>query len=303
MAIRSKNLNLLPLLQALLEERSIAAAAEKMGLSQPAMSGALARLRELFDDPLLVRVGRTMQPTPRALDLQPQLNAVCAQIDVLFETSTFDPTTAKETFRIATPSYASFLLIDKWIKHLSETAPGIKIDFVDVPSDLHLWLHNSTIDVAIGKYIDGWGDLKRKYLFQDRYVVLVSKTHPLYGRKKVRRSEIAELLTTDFIYDAKFPFSTVNNINYEQFTDYRVSQISSMSQFTAVVLATQHPIFARVPLSFAVRLTDIFPLKILDITGEESSFATEMLWTALTENSLQHKWLRQEIEQALSQLM
>ena len=107
MAIRSKNLNLIPILQALLNEASVARAANQIGLSQPAMSGALARLRELLNDPLLVRAGRSMQLTPRALRMRKLLEEVCAQIELLFQPESFDPSTAKINFRVAAPDYIS----------------------------------------------------------------------------------------------------------------------------------------------------------------------------------------------------
>ena len=85
MSIRSINLNLIPILQALLKEESVAKAAIQVNLSQPAMSGALARLRLILDDPLLVRVGRSMRLTPRAERLRRQLDEICGQVEVLFQ--------------------------------------------------------------------------------------------------------------------------------------------------------------------------------------------------------------------------
>ncbi len=94
MAIRTKNLNLIPLLQALLRTGSVAQSAAEIGLSQPAMSGALARLRILLDDPLLVRVGRTMRLTPRAVRMREQLDEICDCIEQFFQPEAFDPSTA-----------------------------------------------------------------------------------------------------------------------------------------------------------------------------------------------------------------
>lgn len=301
MAIRSKNLNLLPLLQALLEEKSVVAAADKIGLSQPAMSAALANLRQAFDDPILVRVGRTMHPTPRALELQDQLNDVCAQIDVLFQPDSFDPKTAKTLFRVAAPSYISFLLADKWIARLATAAPNIKIDFVDIPIELSHWLDNSTVDVAIARPIEVWEgqQMLSKKLFEDRAVVLVSEKHPFYSKDEVSPDELKKNLTIEFNLNANYPYISKTRSSTFDFTGFEQnSQLSCMSEFNAIALATQHPIFALAPYSLAAYLSTIFSLKVLEISNSETSYSTDMIWSARTDKSLPHMWLRDEIKKA-----
>ncbi len=110
MSARSTNLNLIPILRALLNEQSVVGAAKEVSLSQPAVSGALARLREVLDDPLLVRVGRSMRLTPRAQSMRPQMEQICAEIERLFQERSFDPATADNYFVIAAPDYLAFLL-------------------------------------------------------------------------------------------------------------------------------------------------------------------------------------------------
>jgi DNA-binding transcriptional LysR family regulator len=303
MAIRSKNLNLLPLLQALLEERSIVAAADKVGLSQPAMSAALARIRETFDDPILVRVGRSMQPTPRALEIQDQLNDLCAKIEVLFQTNSFDPAKANTTFRIAAPTYIGFLLADKWVTHLSNIAPNIKIDFVDMPNDLTEWLDNGSIDIAVAKPMETWKNLRVKHLFNDHAVTLVSKKHPFYSKTTVTPAELSTNSTIEYNFSATYPFISKTKSSTFEFAGFEQNnQISSVSQFDAIALATQHPLFALAPHSFATRLADIFQLKVLEIADNDSNYSTSMIWSFRTDQSLPHNWLRSEIENALLQL-
>ncbi len=101
---RRVDLNLLVTLLVLLRERSVSRAAEKLYLGQPAVSAALARLRTLFDDPLLVRSAKGMVPTVKALELEAALKPVVASIQsVLFEPTVFDPTTAERTFVLGMP--------------------------------------------------------------------------------------------------------------------------------------------------------------------------------------------------------
>ncbi|MCV6620085.1 LysR family transcriptional regulator, partial [Streptococcus suis] len=100
------DLNLLRVLDALLRERNVSRAAERLSLSQPAVSNALARLRELLDDPLLVRAGRAMQPTPRALSLEAPIRHALQQIEhSLIAGEAFDPARSHQRFRIAVTDY------------------------------------------------------------------------------------------------------------------------------------------------------------------------------------------------------
>ena len=102
MNISTFDLNLLRVLDALLRERNVSRAAERLSLSQPAVSNALNRLRDLLDDPLLVRVGRAMQPTPRALALEAPIRDALQRIEQsLSDDAPFDPASSRQRFRIA----------------------------------------------------------------------------------------------------------------------------------------------------------------------------------------------------------
>ncbi|WEK46309.1 MAG: LysR family transcriptional regulator [Candidatus Andeanibacterium colombiense] len=129
MRFKGLDLNLLAALSVLLEERSVSGAAARLHLSQPAISGALARLRGYFGDPLLVMQGKRMIPTAHAQALQPQLQAVLAQIDKLIAgAAQFDPPTAKRTFRISLSDYLITVLASGLVPRLRSEAPNILLD-------------------------------------------------------------------------------------------------------------------------------------------------------------------------------
>src|SRR5450830_80174 len=107
--LRRIDLNLLVILDALLAERHVTRAAERLHLSQPAVSHALARLRELLNDPLLERVGSTLVPTARALELAQPLAEVLSQVQALLAPETFDAATASRSFRLAMSDYGAAL--------------------------------------------------------------------------------------------------------------------------------------------------------------------------------------------------
>jgi DNA-binding transcriptional LysR family regulator len=300
MAIRNKNLNLIPILQSLLNEESVVRAADAVGLSQPAMSGALARLRELLGDPLLVRSGRTMRLTPKAQDMRKHIDILCSQIDVLFQPDFFEPRTAHSSFRIAAPDYLVFSLSKQLLPLLSEHAPGVHVQFIDVPGDLPNWMGKGNIDLAVCGEFGFWPELKRDFLFRERYVATVSKRHPLAVRHSVGSDELLAYPSPSLVFDPGLSQSLreqhwVTGIRSLDFT----SQVTSMSQFNAVLLAAEPPNVARAPASLVEQLSPVLRLKLLEISDEDASFDTCVFWTDLTDQAVEHKWLRSTIQQCL----
>src|SRR6266480_1068212 len=117
------DLNLLPPLAALLEERHVTRAAQRSGLSQPAMSRALARLRQVLDDQLLVRHGTGYLLTPRAERIQRQLAGLIPRLETLFAAEVFDPATAEENYRIATTDYPLLLFFPQAAREINNLSP------------------------------------------------------------------------------------------------------------------------------------------------------------------------------------
>ncbi len=271
-------------------------AAEAMGLSQPAMSSALARLRDLLKDPLLVRTGRRMQLTPRAKELRAHIDLLCSQIDVLFQAEMFNPQTATESFRIATPDYLAFHLTRSLMPFLAMEAPGIHIQFVDVPGDLPTWMDSSNIDLAVCGEFGFWPDLKREVVFRERYVAALSPHHPLSARKSVSLDDLLAYPSPSLIFDPGLSKAHHNRhwVTGLHSLDF-ISQVTTMSQFIAVLLAAEVPNVARAPASMVSLLTDIIPIMSIEISDEDASFDTCIFWTALTEQSISHKWLRNTI--------
>ena len=135
MRLNRLDLNLLVALDALLTERSITLAAERICLSQPATSGALARLREFFNDDLLVRVGAKMQPTPLGESLAEPVHNILLQIQATVDRGvTFDPYTCNRKFKFIAGDYSSTVLLTAVAKQINSLAPGIQFEFF-IPSN------------------------------------------------------------------------------------------------------------------------------------------------------------------------
>ncbi|AZV25754.1 LysR family transcriptional regulator [Pseudomonas syringae] len=174
--LRRIDLNLLVILDALLSEQHVTRAAERLHLSQPAVSHALARLRDLLGDPLLVRAGSGLVPTARALELAAPLAEILAQVQSLLAPNIFDPASARRTFRLAMSDYGAAIILPGLIRTLRAEAPGIDLQISHASREgMVEGLLNGDIDLAAGVLPELPGELRSTPLFEERYVCLLDR--------------------------------------------------------------------------------------------------------------------------------
>ena len=180
MKLNRIDLNLLVYLDALLRERNVTQAANQLSLSQPAMSNGLRRLRELFDDPLLVRTSDGMTPTERALELEPQVREILSQIDRAVQPrSDFDPTSAQQVFRISASDYAESTLFPAVLAKLRTQAPGLTLDIM-TPSDVSfLDVERGKVDMVINRFDAMPQSFHQIHLWEDTFSCLLSPENPV----------------------------------------------------------------------------------------------------------------------------
>jgi DNA-binding transcriptional LysR family regulator len=189
-AMRSTNpdsidLNLLRVFLAVWESRSLTLAGEHLGLSQPAVSHALRRLRDSFDDPLFVRVGLSMTPTDEARRLHAPIDEALRIIGLAVQTRTrFDPRTMARTFRLAMSDMSEFYFLPPLLDAIGRDAPQIRFDVMQMPVDsLRAAMRGGDVDLALG-YLPGLGpECEASALFDDDYVCMVRAAHPLTKRR------------------------------------------------------------------------------------------------------------------------
>lgn len=147
------DLNLLVYLDVLLREKNVTRAAEQLGITQPALSNGLRRLRDLFNDPLLVRTSEGMTPTERALELQPQVRNILSSVEqAVLPVSDFEVTESTRVFRIMASDYAESTLLAPLLFKLRDEAPNITLDVL-TPSDVTFQdLEQGKIDMAINRF-------------------------------------------------------------------------------------------------------------------------------------------------------
>jgi len=174
------DLNLLVVLDALLDERSVTRAAAQLGYTQPTISGMLARLRDLFGDPLFVRAQRGLLPTPRALTLAAPLKQLIADSRRLVASDRFDPATAEVTFNISSNDYMQHALLVPFVKSLRKDARNIQVAIAPAMVEgLKEALARGQIDLAVTIPEFAMSDLRSRLLYRERYVVVVRREHPL----------------------------------------------------------------------------------------------------------------------------
>lgn len=184
------HLKLLGALEALLSEGSVTAAARRLHLSQPATSALLAQLRRQFNDPLLVRAGRRLVLTPRAVALQPLLTEALVAVDRLFgEASDFDPGRLVRRFRLAVSDPVGQLLMPALLSRVVTEAPGVTLQIVasghEVPMQA---LAGGTLDLAIAHFESIAPDLRGSALYERPLVAVCRRQHPrIHGRLSVRQ--------------------------------------------------------------------------------------------------------------------
>lgn len=176
-----KDLNLLYVFEALWRDRSVTAAAERLGLTQAAVSGSLKRLREEYDDKLFTLVGRRMQPTPLAVDLASQLLDALAMVRKTHdEHSRFEPATARRMFTVRTRDIGEAVCFPRILSALGQCAPGIRLRtvFRPIPETIS-GMAAGQIDFALGFLPSLEAGIHRRLLFTQHYVCVMRKGHPL----------------------------------------------------------------------------------------------------------------------------
>lgn len=177
------DLNLFVALHALLNERHVTRAAVAVGMSQPAMSRALGRLREMFDDPLLVRTRAGMAPTARAFALYPDVEEILARLRDVIRPTRFDPHEAVGTIRIAAPDIVAYMLVPPLIQHLAQVAPGLDLEIVPWSARWREELERGAVDLTVGVPTGTEPNLYSRPLLTNEWACLLRKGHPALAKK------------------------------------------------------------------------------------------------------------------------
>ena len=182
MRYRRLDLNLLVALDALLAERSVTRAAAKLNISQPAMSGVLARLRDFFGDPLVVQVGRQMELTPLAQSVAAPVQDIILRIDSMIATEpAFEPRASKRHFSITVSDYVLRVFLLDVLQRLYREAPGVTFEFRQSSGRARDALESGEVDFVIAPEIDVLPEHPHMTLFEDTYTVIAWAGNSVVG--------------------------------------------------------------------------------------------------------------------------
>jgi len=289
------DLNLLVPLDVLLSEGSVARAARRLRLSPSAMSRALARLRETIGDPLLVRAGRGLVPTPRALELRERVSQLVQDGEAVLRPA--DKVNLKQldrTFTLRTSEGFVENFGPDLIARVGEEAPGVKLRFVQKPDKDSAALRDGTVDLETGVVENTTGpELRVQALFRDRYIGVVRKSHPLC-KGKITPARYAtgrhifvsrRGLDTGRIDDALKSLGLAREI---------VTIVGGFS--TALALARGSSLIASVPERHTGNLRagmHSFPLPV-----PMPEVTVSLLWHPRMDADAAHRWLRECVRDA-----
>lgn len=181
MNLRSLDLNLLVVFDAVFKERNITKAGAKIGLSQSAVSNALTRLRGHLNDELFLRGPRTMRPTQRALEIADSIHSTLVALEMSLDPKVFDPKSESRTFTIAAVDYFSVVVAPKLARFLEENAPSIDIRILPATLDSKELLDQGEADFAAGVFDDIPERFDKQILLEDSFACVVRAGHPLAG--------------------------------------------------------------------------------------------------------------------------
>jgi DNA-binding transcriptional LysR family regulator len=282
------DLNLLVVFDAIFRERSVTRAGQQLGLSQPAMSHALTRLRHMLKDDLFVRSPNGMTPTPRAEQLAEPIRQALDGLQQSLEPVQFEPSKATRTFHIAVDNYSAVVLAAPISLQIARIAPGIGLDFrprgtLNI-SDL---LDRSELDLAIGPFAAQGERFARKRLLQDQFVVVFRKGHPAANAKELSVEQFASLSQLE-ISSAEFGFE-LEGLMRPRRSHRPVMRAPFLS---AAPMLVASDMAAVLPLNIAREMEKSHSLIFRPLPRPPRPMDVAMIWPRRLDNQPAHSWLR-----------
>lgn len=298
------DLNLLEYLDILLRERNVTRAASHLGLSQPAMSNGLGRLRVMFDDPLLVRTSDGMTPTERALELQPVIREVLARVDKAVQPrAAFDAATAERFFRIMATDYAESTIFPPILQRLREAAPGITLDIM-TPSDVSfLDVEQGKVDMVINRFDSIPQSFHQKTIWEDDFACLFSVDNPIrhnFTLDSYLQAQHVWVSKTGMGVGVGMNPDDVQRLGWVDEALNRIGKQRRISVFTrhyqaAMLMAEQNDLIATIPAK-AAKLQAHNPRVVVEQPPFDiPPIELKMAWSPLLQNNPAHQWMRRLI--------
>lgn len=292
------DLSLLPALNALLTEQSVTGAAERLAVSPPAVSRALSKIRKALGDPLLVRAGRGLAPTPRALELRPRVRALLRDAEALLAPPrSTDLATVDRTFTIVADEAYAAVLAPPLLERAALQVPSAHFTFTVQKSHGDTPLRDGTADIEVGVIDEPSGELQIDPLFQDRYVGVARSGHPMLGDEVTASAFAAE---QHISVSRKGRMSGPIDVALEKL-GLRRHVVAAVADYAeALLMIPLCEFVTAMPRTLAVSAQRYVGVEVFELPVETASIGICQAWHPRHEAEPVHRWLRETVRGVLT---
>lgn len=293
------DLNLLIVFDAVMQERSVTRAGSRIGLSQPAMSHALNRLRYMLKDELFVRAPEGMVPTPRADMLAQPLRNALSEMQLALEPAVFDPAASDRRFALAVNNYAAVVLAPPLVAAVSAAAPAVRLDLRPSGTlDIVDHLDRGDLDLTLGSMESPGERFATAPLLEDPFVLVMRRGHPA-SRPKLSAADFAALPHLE-ISSSREDTGFVDRWLAERGFARRVALRAPY--LSAAAILVQSDLVATLSRRIAHEVVRNHPLQLREPPYDSPRVRTVMLWHRRLDRHPAHRWLRDVILSVTSSL-
>ncbi|MFH6924137.1 LysR family transcriptional regulator [Vibrio vulnificus] len=299
--MKNTDLNLIPIFVAIFEEQNLSKAAARLDISQPAVSKALARLRDIYDEPLFHRSPSGVEPTSFAVDIYPaMLTAFKNFTSTLSASSEFEAKVSNRIFSIACVSVASYELMPQLLKQIRQHAPNISLEVhplftEDYESDLRLQRYDLIIDMAPR----GWTTLKVEPIFSERLMVVCCADHP----RIADACSVAQFLAEEHVVVSRW-HARKSLMSAEDIADLAQRKIAYRASGALEMLPVIHgsEYIGMLPESTINAFAGTYNIKAVSLPFEHDVYDLCAIWHPSRSSESAHQWLRNQLKAAVKVL-
>jgi len=273
-----------------MQEKHVTKAALKQGISQPAMSLLLQRLRKLFDDEILVSTTQGLIASERALQLQPQIELLLNKLESVVNDEVFEPQNAMGNFRVSVSDATMQFITRKLVMGAMQQAPNLTFELVDRKSNAWALLESGGVDLFFGYKSDQPKTIAYEKVYQDRHLLMVAKSHALASHSQLTISGTVKYLMVNN------PNSKTDNLVEQSLKELKLSrkiQLSSESLFCLKQAVETGLLIGFFPKSFIDAFADLSKVKVF-VMDELPGSDGYMYWHKKSDGEPINKWMRQQ---------
>jgi len=285
------DLNLLPVFLAVMEERSVTRAAQRLGITQPALSNALTRLRAMLMDPLFIRERYGMQPTQKAEELAPVIAAALASLDAaILGQQDFDPLKSTQLVTLAPNSYVELVLVPAIVARLRQRAPGMSVRLTPYGTDLaETGVVSGSTAMVLGRIVEPPDNLVVQHVMEDGLACIVRRGHPTVDRKMTRK-QYEQLKHVNVVPPGRLRAGLFQALERQGLKRDVAVSVTHFLAVPEVIAVTDY--CATLPAQICRKLASDKRLTVLPSPVDLGTFPVQIAWHVRYRDDPAHRWLR-----------